>query len=334
MVSADHSHLSHVSESNVSLNQSQLQMVHDVDVDIVNSGVYQTKRSRISGQHLSVFGGDDHAIDADHYLGLVGHHHHIEGDRSIGIGDQLSIQHPDATLINLSKVPMRSDRPGQLKIRADGGVHVQLSDQQSLAVSLQNDGWANVSDESLKMALTQVDPIQILTKVKALPINYWAYKNQKDVQHIGPFSQDFYRLFNYGNSDKVIHSIDADGVLLAAIKGLHMSLENLEDTFQMNESLTVSSQQSLFSIEATLNDYQKQLDDLSKLYAFQQRLLNEFNQDVQTQDEMLAYVENVVSRLKLQGMVSKVYLWRYWLLGLGFLLGGLLQGLIYWRRSI
>ena len=36
--------------------------------------------------------------------------------------------------------------------------------------------------------------------------------------HIGPMAQDFYKLFNLGNDDKSISTIDPSGIALAAIK--------------------------------------------------------------------------------------------------------------------
>ena len=50
----------------------------------------------------------------------------------------------------------------------------------------------------------------------------WSFKNEQGagIRHIGPVAQDFKRLFNVGYDDKSIATVDADGVALAAIKGL------------------------------------------------------------------------------------------------------------------
>ena len=81
------------------------------------------------------------------------------------------------------------------------------------------DGWGVISDESMKMGKQPVDSIQILNKFRTLPIQYWAYKNQENVCILVQLL-NFYRIFNYGNSEKIIYGIDSDGVLLATIKGL------------------------------------------------------------------------------------------------------------------
>ena len=54
----------------------------------------------------------------------------------------------------------------------------------------------------------------------------WNYKTQdRAVRHIGPTAQDFKAAFDVGESDTGISSVDADGVALAAIKGLNQKLE-------------------------------------------------------------------------------------------------------------
>jgi hypothetical protein len=58
-----------------------------------------------------------------------------------------------------------------------------------------------------------------------LPISEWRYKSHTDARHIGPVAQDFYEAFGLGRDDKHITSVDADGVALAAIKGLNEKLE-------------------------------------------------------------------------------------------------------------
>jgi hypothetical protein len=82
-----------------------------------------------------------------------------------------------------------------------------------------------VSDRNEKEGFTAVDARSVLDKVAHLPISEWRYKSQTDARHIGPVAQDFYDAFGLGRDDKHITSVDADGVALAAIKGLNEKLE-------------------------------------------------------------------------------------------------------------
>jgi hypothetical protein len=58
-----------------------------------------------------------------------------------------------------------------------------------------------------------------------MPIATWSYKNEGSIRHIGPVAQDFSTAFGVGYDDKTIATIDADGVALAAIQGLHQMMQ-------------------------------------------------------------------------------------------------------------
>jgi hypothetical protein len=73
-----------------------------------------------------------------------------------------------------------------------------------------------------------VDAQAVLAQVVAMPISTWNYKAQDDsIRHMGPMAQDFRAAFGLGVSDKLIDTIDPDGVALAAIQGLHARDEDM-----------------------------------------------------------------------------------------------------------
>lgn len=77
------------------------------------------------------------------------------------------------------------------------------------------------SDRNIKENFQDLDSREILNKVLELPITRWNYRDDPSAQHIGPVAQDFHSAFNLGSDDKFIAMVDADGVALAAIQGLH-----------------------------------------------------------------------------------------------------------------
>jgi trimeric autotransporter adhesin len=81
------------------------------------------------------------------------------------------------------------------------------------------------SDRNVKQDFSAVDPEAILARVAALPIRTWSYTNEPAVRHIGPVAQDFHAAFGVGSDDTTIATVDADGVALAAIQGLHQKVE-------------------------------------------------------------------------------------------------------------
>ncbi len=82
--------------------------------------------------------------------------------------------------------------------------------------------WINSSDRELKANFAPVDGRDIVARLAAIPIQTWNYKAEDpSVRHIGPVAQDFAAGFRVGADDTHISTVDAAGVALAAIKGLH-----------------------------------------------------------------------------------------------------------------
>ena len=80
------------------------------------------------------------------------------------------------------------------------------------------------SDRNAKEAFAAVDGTKVLAALVRMPLQSWKYRNEEKVRHIGPTAQDFRAAFSIGYDDKTIATVDADGVALAAIQGLHQLL--------------------------------------------------------------------------------------------------------------
>jgi len=90
-------------------------------------------------------------------------------------------------------------------------------------------GCSPSSDRNLKANFANVDSRSILSRLARLPIQSWSYKSEPpNVQHIGPMAQDFRAVFGLGKDDKVINTVDADGVALAAIQALYQLVQDKE----------------------------------------------------------------------------------------------------------
>ena len=114
------------------------------------------------------------------------------------------------------------------------------------------------SDRNAKEKFTSVSSRAVLDKVVALPISEWNFKNEA-TRHIGPMAQDFYAAFSVGMDDKHIATVDADGVALAAIKGLNEKMD--------------SENAALRAENADLKRKAARLDELeNRLSAVEQRL--------------------------------------------------------------
>jgi hypothetical protein len=78
-----------------------------------------------------------------------------------------------------------------------------------------------------RRVIDALTPQAVLSRLRALPIYYWSYRNRLDVRHIGPMAQDFYQRFGVGDSPRYIYTVDALGVALAAIQALAEQLDAL-----------------------------------------------------------------------------------------------------------
>ncbi len=82
--------------------------------------------------------------------------------------------------------------------------------------------WASLSDRNAKRDLQPVDGRAVLAALERVPLSTWSYRAEvSGARHMGPMAQDFKAAFDLGDSDKQITTVDADGVALAAVTGLH-----------------------------------------------------------------------------------------------------------------
>ncbi|HGG57524.1 MAG TPA: tail fiber domain-containing protein [Nannocystis exedens] len=87
-----------------------------------------------------------------------------------------------------------------------------------------------ISDRNLKADFRSIDPAVVLAKVVAMPITTWRYKKDStDVRHLGPMAQDFAAAFGLGKTERLIFPLDATGVSMAAIQGMHQRLVDAEE---------------------------------------------------------------------------------------------------------
>jgi hypothetical protein len=119
----------------------------------------------------------------------------------------------------------------QFTARASGGIRFFTDAGATTGAELSPGAgsWSSLSDRNAKTNFVQVKPREVLQRLAGLRINEWSYKAQDpNVRHIGPTAQDFHAAFAVGEDERRISSVDADGVALAAIQGLHSLLREKE----------------------------------------------------------------------------------------------------------
>ena len=113
--------------------------------------------------------------------------------------------------------------------------------------------WVHKSDANSKTAFARVDHRRVLDRLLAMPVRTWRYKTEPErIRHIGPTAQDFMTAFEVGISDTTISDVDAAGVALAGIQGLH---HKLVDELQRRDAEIASLRARLIAIEAALERF-------------------------------------------------------------------------------
>ncbi|MBL9140006.1 MAG: tail fiber domain-containing protein [Verrucomicrobiales bacterium] len=149
-------------------------------------------------------------------------------------------------------IPALRDRFFQVaKYLSDGSrqalATVDNSGNLSLAGSLSQN-----SDRDRKQNLTRINPAEVLAQVVDLPISRWEYREDPDTPHLGPMAQDFHAAFGLGGDDRHIATLDADGVALAAIQGLHRMVAEKEERLRRVEEENRALMRRLEALERLL----------------------------------------------------------------------------------
>ncbi len=100
--------------------------------------------------------------------------------------------------------------------------------------------FTSTSDRAAKEGFELVDAGKVLAALVKMPLKSWKYRNEDKVRHIGPTAQDFRAAFHVGYDDKTIATVDADGVAMAAIQGLHQLVKE-KDTMISGQAARIAA---------------------------------------------------------------------------------------------
>ena len=116
--------------------------------------------------------------------------------------------------------------------------------------------WTNASDRNKKENFRRLDGDAILKKISRLPLTRWNYKGQSE-EHIGPVAQDFYRIFQVGENDKTISTIDPSGIALIGVQELYKKWKAAEKKVETLQSTIQSQEERLRRLEEKINQLSK-----------------------------------------------------------------------------
>ncbi len=111
--------------------------------------------------------------------------------------------------------------------------------------------WINASDRHVKTNFSVPDGQEMLDKIMQLPVTRWSYQKEGNkITHIGPMAQDFFNLFQTGEDDKTISTIDPSGVALLGVQQLKRENNDLRTELAEQRQLIVLLQEQVRKLMA------------------------------------------------------------------------------------
>jgi len=250
--------------------------------DAANIGSYSVaigENVRASGDNGVAFGKNSTAAGSSTFA--VGEDNTASGAASVALGYHAHTNARQGSFVFSDRSSVDTLRAGvnhSANWRTSGGFRIFTSSNLSTGVTIQsgasisnwsqsnaviststgaylhtNGTWTNASDRNRKHLFETVHGEDVLTRLRALPITTWGYKvENRDVRHLGPMAQDFRAAFGLGDDDKVISTVDGDGVALAAAKALEARTAEQKARIEALERENAALRARLDRIEAAL----------------------------------------------------------------------------------
>jgi len=127
-------------------------------------------------------------------------------------------------------------------VSAQGGVRFITGPSSVTYIDGGTAGWSTSSTRTAKTNIDPVDPQQVLDGVEDVEVATWEYKNDDGegagTTHVGPMAEEFHGILDIdlGSSDEHINSLNADGILFAAVQGLAERLGRKNDRIERLEA--------------------------------------------------------------------------------------------------
>jgi len=250
--------------------------------DAANIGSYSVaigQNARASGDNSIAFGWNATAAGSSTFA--AGEDVTASGAASVALGYHAHTNARQGSFVFADRSSVDSVRAGvnhSANWRVSGGFRIFTSSNLATGVTIQsgtstsnwgqnnaviststgaylhtNGTWTNASDRNRKHLFATVHGEDVLTRLRGLPITTWSYQvEDRNVRHLGPMAQDFRSAFGLGDDDKVIGTVDADGVALAAAQALEVRTRELREENARLKAKNEELEARLARVEAAL----------------------------------------------------------------------------------
>ncbi len=222
-----------------------------------------------NGFYATVGGGFANTANGFYATVPGGNYNTAAGNNSLAAGQQAQAVNNGAFVwADAQSFPFASTANDEFSVRATGGTRFVsgidgLGNPNAGVVLPPGAGaWAALSDRASKEDVTPVSGREVLRRLADVPVSEWSYIAQgSEVRHIGPMAQDFADAFGVGEDRRHISTVDADGVALAAIKGLVARVDNQRESIQEQRRHSGALKTRLDRQQAQNDQQQAQISD-------------------------------------------------------------------------
>ncbi len=153
----------------------------------------------------------------------------VFGDHSVGFGQKITCNSDSAFVFADGTEPFVTGAHRTASFLTTGGFRIwtaaPVANNIGTRLTAGGTSWVALSDSTTKENRRDAHGADVLQKIADMPIDRWNYKHQdENTEHIGPMAQDFWNAFHLGSDSLGIETIDADGVLFAAVQELAKQL--------------------------------------------------------------------------------------------------------------
>jgi Head domain of trimeric autotransporter adhesin/Chaperone of endosialidase len=171
----------------------------------------------------------------------IGLQNSASGQFSVAIGKNARTANRQGSIVlgdgcaSFSSDSVYATANNQFIVRGCGGIKMFTNQGLTSGVELAAGGssWSVVSDRNRKENFVAVEGEDLLLRLRAVPVSTWNYLSQdRSIRHMGPMAQDFAAAFGLGESDRLINSLDIDGVNLAGVQAVAARTDQLRAQVQ------------------------------------------------------------------------------------------------------
>jgi hypothetical protein len=203
----------------------------------------------------------------------IGYRVTADADYAVALGHRASANGHSGTFVAADESTtdsVEASANNQFMTRYAGGYRLYTNATTTVGVSLNAGGsaWNVISDRRLKRDFLEVDGEQVLSRIRALPVQTWSYLSEgREIRHMGPMAQDWHAAWGFNSDDTTINSGDFDGVNLAAVKALEARTTALQEQLRLRDQRIAALEAHSAALQAQAEQRDQRSRDLEERLA-------------------------------------------------------------------